>query len=58
MLLLDCKSKAVERSKAADESKSTDGKVSTDEKRDVYLASTSTQSEHDAWLIDSVHLTT
>ena len=45
--------KAVKQIKVANESKSTDGKASTDENGDVYLASMGTQSEHDAWLIES-----
>jgi hypothetical protein len=32
---------------------STEGKTTLDKGGDVYLASTSTQSDHDVWLIDS-----
>ena len=49
----DWKSKGVEKGKGSVETLLTEGKPSQDEKGYVYLASTSTPSNHDPWLIDS-----
>lgn len=49
----NCRSKSVERGKASKDTSSTEKKSSTEEGGYVYLASTSTQSERDFWLIDS-----
>lgn len=47
----DCKSKAPD--KGYDEAPSTEVKTTLDEGGDVYLASSSTHVDHEAWLIDS-----
>lgn len=55
-----CKSKGVGTSKDSEETQSTKSKSTQDEKGDVYLASTSTKSERESWLIDSgasLHMT-
>ena len=49
----NCKSKRVEKGKGLEHTSSIDNKSSIEDGRDVYLDSTSTQSENDAWLIDS-----
>ena len=49
----ECKSRAVITSKDSKETKSTESKSTRDEKGDVYVASTSTQSKRESWLIDS-----
>ena len=49
----NCRSKSVERGKGLEDNSSTEKKSSTEEGGDVYLDSTSTQSEHDFRLIDS-----
>ena len=46
------RSKSIERGKGPEDTSSIEKKSSTEEGRDVYLASTSTQSESDVWLID------
>jgi hypothetical protein len=45
--------KNVDKSKGFDDAPSIEGKASLEEGGDVYLASTSTHSDHDAWLINS-----
>ena len=40
----------VNKGKGSDEGQSTDVNISQEEKVDVYLASSSTQSNHDSWL--------
>jgi hypothetical protein len=47
-----CRSK-VEKKKGSEESSSTEEKTSKEEGGDVYLASSSTHVDHEAWLIDS-----
>jgi hypothetical protein len=47
---MDCKSKVGGKSQVSGENQSTEA---LDKGGDMYLASTSTQSEHDVWLIDS-----
>ena len=57
----DCKSKALDKGKGSDEAPSTEVKTTSDEGGDVYLASSSTHVDHEAWLIDSgasFHFTT
>ena len=49
----DCKSKAPNKGKGPDDSPSTEVKTTSDEGGDVYLASSSTHVDHEAWLIDS-----
>eukprot|EP00253_Pinus_taeda_P036371 PITA_36371 len=49
----DCKSKAPKKGKGFDDAPSTEVKTSSDEGGDVYLASSSTHVDHEAWLIDS-----
>ena len=49
----DYKVKKPDKGKSPDVAPSTDMKTSSDEVGDVYLASSSTHSCHDAWLIDS-----
>jgi hypothetical protein len=56
----DCKSKAMEVSTGFNEKNSTERKTTPDMGGDVYLASTSTQSDQNVWLIDlgaSYHMT-
>jgi hypothetical protein len=47
-----CRSK-VEKKKGSEESSSTEENTSKEEGGDVYLASSSTHADHEAWLIDS-----
>jgi hypothetical protein len=49
----DYKLKAMEFNTGSDEKQSTKIKVNLDKGGDVYVASTSTQSDQDVWLIDS-----
>jgi hypothetical protein len=49
----DCKSKATKVSAGSDEKQSIERKMTSDKGGDVYLVSTSTQSDQDVWLIDS-----
>ena len=49
----ECRSKALEKGKGSDDASSTKEKTTSDEGRDVYLASSSTHVDHEAWLIDS-----
>eukprot|EP00253_Pinus_taeda_P004068 PITA_04068 len=49
----DCKSKAPSKGKGFDDAPSTEAKTTSDEGGDVYLASSSTHVDHEAWLIDS-----
>ena len=47
-----CRSK-VEKKKGSEESPSTEENASKEEGWDVYLASSSTRADHEAWLVDS-----
>eukprot|EP00253_Pinus_taeda_P005796 PITA_05796 len=49
----DYKSKAPDKGKGSDDSPSAEVKTTSDEGGDVYLASSSTHVDHEAWLIDS-----
>ena len=49
----DCKSKAPDKGKGYDDAHSVEVKTTSDEGGDVYLASSSTHVDHEAWLIDS-----
>eukprot|EP00253_Pinus_taeda_P030595 PITA_30595 len=49
----DCKSKAPDKENGFDEAPSAEVKTISDEGGDVYLASSSTHVDHEAWLIDS-----
>eukprot|EP00253_Pinus_taeda_P025831 PITA_25831 len=49
----DCKSKAPNKGKGSDDAPSAKAKTTSDEGGDVYLASSSTHVDHEAWLIDS-----
>ena len=49
----DCKSKALDKGNGFDDAPSTEVKTTLDEGGDVYLASSSTHVDHEAWLIDS-----
>eukprot|EP00253_Pinus_taeda_P029912 PITA_29912 len=49
----DCKSKAPDKGKGFDDAPSVEAKTTLDEGGDVYLASSSTHVDHEAWLIDS-----
>ena len=49
----DCKSKSPEKGKGSDEAPFIEAKSTSDEGGDVYLASSSTHVDHEAWLIDS-----
>eukprot|EP00253_Pinus_taeda_P022966 PITA_22966 len=49
----ECKSKAPDKGKGSDDAASTEAKTTLDEGGDVYLASSSTHIDHEAWLIDS-----
>eukprot|EP00253_Pinus_taeda_P027342 PITA_27342 len=49
----ECKSKAPDKGKGSDDAPSADAKTTSDEGGDVYLASSSTHVDHEAWLIDS-----
>eukprot|EP00253_Pinus_taeda_P016741 PITA_16741 len=56
----DCKSKAPDKGKGLDDSPCTEVKTTSDKGGDVYLASSSTHVDHEAWLIDlgaSFHFT-
>eukprot|EP00253_Pinus_taeda_P025583 PITA_25583 len=57
----DCKYKSPNKGKGSDEAPSAEVKTTLDEGGDVYLASSSTHVDHEAWLIDSgasFHFTT
>ena len=49
----NCKSKAPDKGKGSDDAPSAEAKTTSDEGGDVYLASSSTHVDHEAWLIDS-----
>jgi len=49
----DCKSQSPNKGKGSDDAPSTEAKTTSDEGGDVYLASSSTHVDHEAWLIDS-----
>eukprot|EP00253_Pinus_taeda_P006476 PITA_06476 len=49
----DCKSKDLDKGKGSNDAPSTEEKTTSDEGGDVYLASSSTHVDHEAWLIDS-----
>eukprot|EP00253_Pinus_taeda_P026116 PITA_26116 len=49
----ECKSKAPDKGKVFDDAPSAEAKTTSDEGGDVYLASSSTHVDHEAWLIDS-----
>eukprot|EP00253_Pinus_taeda_P024444 PITA_24444 len=49
----DCKSKSLDKGKGSDDTSSVEVKTTSDEGGDVYLASSSTHVDHEAWLIDS-----
>eukprot|EP00253_Pinus_taeda_P014414 PITA_14414 len=49
----DYKSKAPNKGKGSDDAPSVEAKTTSDEGGDVYLASSSTHVDHEAWLIDS-----
>ena len=49
----ECKSKAPDKGKGSDDASSAEAKTTSDEGGDVYLASSSTHVDHEAWLIDS-----
>eukprot|EP00253_Pinus_taeda_P003541 PITA_03541 len=49
----DCKSKALDKGKGSDDAPFAKVKTTSDEGGDVYLASSSTHVDHEAWLIDS-----
>eukprot|EP00253_Pinus_taeda_P006801 PITA_06801 len=49
----DCKSKAPNKGKGSDDAPSAEVKTTLDEGGDVYLASSSTHVDHEAWLTDS-----
>eukprot|EP00253_Pinus_taeda_P002925 PITA_02925 len=49
----ECKSKAPDKGKGSDDVPSAEAKTTSDEGGDVYLASSSTHLDHEAWLIDS-----
>eukprot|EP00253_Pinus_taeda_P018185 PITA_18185 len=49
----ECKSKSPDKGKGSDAAPSTEAKTTSDEGGDVYLASSSTHVDHEAWLIDS-----
>eukprot|EP00253_Pinus_taeda_P008111 PITA_08111 len=49
----DCKSKAPDKGKGSDDAPFTKVKTTSDEGGDVYLASSSTHVDHEAWLINS-----
>eukprot|EP00253_Pinus_taeda_P036482 PITA_36482 len=49
----DCKSKAPNKGKGSDDAHYTEAKTTSDEGGDVYLASSSTHVDHEAWLIGS-----
>eukprot|EP00253_Pinus_taeda_P034563 PITA_34563 len=49
----ECKSKAPDEGKGSDDAPSVEAKTTSDEGGYVYLASSSTHVDHEAWLIDS-----
>ena len=49
----DCKSKALDKGKGSDDAFFAEAKTTSDQCGDVYLASSSTHVDHEAWLIDS-----
>eukprot|EP00253_Pinus_taeda_P017108 PITA_17108 len=49
----ECKSKAPNKGKGSNDAPSAEAKTTSDEGGDVYLASSSTHVDHEAWLIDS-----
>ena len=49
----NCKSKAPHKGKGSDDAPSAEAKTTSDEGGNVYLASSSTHVDHEAWLIDS-----
>eukprot|EP00253_Pinus_taeda_P034923 PITA_34923 len=49
----ECKSKAPDKGKGSEDAPSAEAKTTSDEGGDVYLASSSTHVDHEAWLIDS-----
>eukprot|EP00253_Pinus_taeda_P012838 PITA_12838 len=49
----ECKSKTPDKGKGSDDAPSTEAETTSDEGGDVYLASSSTHVDHEAWLIDS-----
>eukprot|EP00253_Pinus_taeda_P026411 PITA_26411 len=49
----DCKSNAPDKGKGSDDAPSAEAKTTSDKGGDVYLASSSTHANHEAWLIDS-----
>ena len=50
---MDCKSKAPDNGKGSDDAASAEEKTTSNEGGDVYLASSSTYVDHEAWMIDS-----
>ena len=48
-----CKSKAPDKGKGSNDAPSAEAKSTSDEGGDVYLASSCTDVDHEAWLIDS-----
>ena len=50
---MDYKSKAPDKGKGSNDAPSTEVQTTLDEGGDVYLASSSTHVDHEAWLIDS-----
>ena len=50
---MDCKSKAPDKGKGSDDAPSAEAKTTSDEDGDVYLTSSCTHVDHEAWLIDS-----
>eukprot|EP00253_Pinus_taeda_P034589 PITA_34589 len=48
----ECTSKAPDKGKGSDDAPSAEAKTTSDEGGDVYLASSSTDVDHEAWLID------
>ena len=49
----DCKSKSLDKGKQSDDATFAEAKTTSDEGSDMYLASSSTHVDHEAWLIDS-----
>eukprot|EP00253_Pinus_taeda_P025954 PITA_25954 len=49
----ECKSKAPDKGKGSDDAPSAEAKTTSDDGGDVYMASSSTHVDHEAWLIDS-----
>eukprot|EP00253_Pinus_taeda_P011136 PITA_11136 len=49
----DCKSKALDKGKGSNDAPSAKAKNTSDEGEDVYLGSSSTHVDHEAWLIES-----